>query len=801
MDHKNIDYIKSVLSFDLLVDFLKEKVQHTKSRATKALLENLLGEVDKRKELKGEIRDLTVLEKHEDVVEELMSSIFSPIDLEKEIVAIVKPYELNGVVYSTPKWAELIDVENINFSFKGIDFETFEINKRIYINSLILNEIYGTEQIYHKSLLITIPNKKNGLNKYYKIYFDKDFTKVHALKTPPKLSKDVINSLAENPYDQELWNKHIDVNNFEMHGFIIMKLMDVTQNEVLSSIKYDLLEKDSIISPEKFSQLEIKLRELYELPDLRLGIVSFAGEKNSGPKIWNSIVSEEELKAYIAEKGLSKDEAFVGCIYHNMMESGRAHAISNLEQFTSNSGSVIEQMLLEKGIKSIMVSPLNYNDGCLGGLEVASPNIDDFNNSSILLLQDILPIFSLAAKRSLEELESKLQAIIKEEFTAVHPAVEWKFVQAALNEMSQSNTEERAHRDEIVFHDVYPIYGQSDVRGSSTERNLAIQQDLSAQLQNAKDVLMMIYEKFPMGIIEEISFRIDESLESIKGGIGSGDEMTILYFLRHEIEPLLKHFRESGTLSIEPYQYYFSQLDSELGILYRKRKEFEESLTRINDKVAHLLEEQQSIIQKSYPHYFEKYKTDGVEYNIYMGQSITPDKPFDMVYLNDLRLWQLKTTALIAQMTDALKCELPLPLETTHLILVNSTPISIRFREDEKQFDVDGAYNIRYEIIKKRIDKAHIKNTNERITQPGKIAIVYTQEKEAEEYRRYLQFLQNQGLIEDEIENHQLEELQGVNGLKALRVKVKLPKFSEKKKKKDFPEEIIENIFHTEKSE
>jgi len=801
MEYKNIDYIKSVLSFDLLVDFLKEKVQETKSRATKAFLENLLKEVEKRKELKGEIRDLTVLEKHKDVVEELMSSIFSPIDFEKEIVAIVKPYELNGVVYSTPKWAELIDLDNINFSFKGIDFETFEINKRIYINSLILNEIYGTEQIYHKSLLITIPNKQNGLNKYYKIYFDKDFAKVHALKTPPKLSKDIINSLAENPYDQELWGKYIDVSNYEVHGFIIMKLMDVTQNEVLSSIKYDLLEKDSIISKEKFSQLEIKLRELYELPDLRLGIVSFSGDKEgkgSGPKIWNSIVSEEEVMAYMAKNGLSKDEAFVGCIYHNMMESGRAQAISNLEKHDSD--SIIEKMLLEKGIKSIMVSPLNYNGGCLGGLEVASPNADDFNNSSILILQDILPIFSLAAKRSLEELESKLQAIIKEEFTAVHPAVEWKFVQAALNEMNQADKEEQTHRDEIVFQDVYPIYGQSDVRGSSTERNKAIQQDLSAQLQNAKDVLMMIYEHFPMGIIEEINFRIDESLESIKGGIGSGDEMTILYFLKHEIEPLLEHFRQSGTLSIEPYQYYFSQLDSELGILYRKRKEFEESLTRINDKVAHLLEEQQNIIQKSYPHYFEKYKTDGVEYNIYIGQTITPDKPFDMVYLNDLRLWQLKTTALVAQMTDALKCELPLPLETTHLILVNSTPISIRFREDEKQFDVDGAYNIRYEIIKKRIDKAHIKNTNERITQPGKIAIVYTQEKEAEEYRRYLQFLQNQGLIEDEIENHHLEELQGVNGLKALRVKVKLPK-KEERMKKNFPEEIIENIFHTEKSE
>jgi hypothetical protein len=85
---------------------------------------------------------------------------------------------------------------------------------------------------------------------------------------------------------------------------------------------------------------------------------------------------------------------------------------------------------------------------------------------------------------------------------------------------------------------------------------------------------------------------------------------------------------------------------------------------------------------------------------------------------------------------------------------------------------VDGAYNIRYEIVKKRIDKAHIKNTNERLTQPGKIAIVYSQSKDAAEYTEYIEFLQNKKLLKPGIENHDLEELQGVVGLKALRVDV-----------------------------
>jgi hypothetical protein len=90
---------------------------------------------------------------------------------------------------------------------------------------------------------------------------------------------------------------------------------------------------------------------------------------------------------------------------------------------------------------------------------------------------------------------------------------------------------------------------------------------------------------------------------------------------------------------------------------------------------------------------------------------------------------------------------------------------------EQKQFDVDGAYNARYEIIKKRIDKSHIKGTDERLTQPGKIAIVYSQNKDAYEYTNYLKYLQSEKLV-GEIEMLDLEDLQGVSGLKAIRVEV-----------------------------
>ena len=88
----------------------------------------------------------------------------------------------------------------------------------------------------------------------------------------------------------------------------------------------------------------------------------------------------------------------------------------------------------------------------------------------------------------------------------------------------------------------------------------------------------------------------------------------------------------------------------------------------------------------------------------------------------------------------------------------------MRFLADEKRFGVDGAYNMRYEVIKKRIDKAVVKGTAERVTQPGKIAIIYSEPSEAMEYRDYIDYLLARDYLSGAVEELELDELQGVRG-------------------------------------
>jgi hypothetical protein len=67
-----------------------------------------------------------------------------------------------------------------------------------------------------------------------------------------------------------------------------------------------------------------------------------------------------------------------------------------------------------------------------------------------------------------------------------------------------------------------------------------------------------------------------------------------------------------------------------------------------------------------------------------------------------------------------------------------------------------------------------VEGTSNRVTQPGKIAIVYSQTPEGREYRGYIEYLQSLGYLTSEVEELDLGELEGVQGLRALRVAVAL---------------------------
>ena len=78
---------------------------------------------------------------------------------------------------------------------------------------------------------------------------------------------------------------------------------------------------------------------------------------------------------------------------------------------------------------------------------------------------------------------------------------------------------------------------------------------------------------------------------------------------------------------------------------------------------------------------------------------------------------------------------------------------------DEKRFDIDSSFNVQYEMLKKRIDKATIKGSDERIVEKEKITIVYSNDKEEKEYLNYIKYLQFKQILETDFEKFLLSTL------------------------------------------
>jgi GAF domain-containing protein len=726
-------------------------------------------------ELAEVIEDLSVIEQHRAFVDLMMSALFPPAFWEQEYGAALFPFQLRAFYATPPFRRSLMNADGTlqgraNFLQEHSVEQTLAAARLLLAYELILERTYGIDLGGDVPVIFTTADPATGLDQHFRLQFDWRFVEVALVGPKLPLADAVRQRLQTGLIDADFLVKLLPPERFLLRGFMIVKAVDVTDQEVLSSLKRDLIDKDSIVSSSHFQGLQAKLRTFFRRPDLGLGLAAVEGAR---VLVLND-ASRHEQACIFADSAHHTTSEFKGSLYERAVVQGRPIVIDDLRTYPDR--TPIEAELIQNGIRNFVCAPLHYQDKVIGTLELVSAHVGDLNATHLPKLQEVLPLFSMAVQRSVEELNSRIQAVIKEQCTAIHPTVEWRFRRAVLNSFERHRGTATAvtELEPIVFEGVHPLYGLADIRGSSTQRGEAIQADLLAQLRLAKAVVQAASEVQSLPALDELAYRIDNRIAKIERTLNSSDEIGIIAFLRNEVEGLLDHLGTLGAGVRDRIAAYRAGLDVRLGTVYHRRRLFEESVTGIAESISSYLDLEQPAAQRMFPHYFEKQKTDGVDYQMYVGAGLVENGRVDPLCLKNLRLWQLMVTCGIAVRTHQLRDRLPVPLETTHLILVQHAPLSIRFRFDEKRFDVDGAYDIRYEIVKKRIDKALVQGTAERVTQPGKVAIVYTQPGEALEYRAYIEYLQSIGYLTGSVEQLELGELQGVQGLRALRVQVAL---------------------------
>jgi hypothetical protein len=634
---------------------------------------------------------------------------------------------------------------------------------------MILKQLYGYDLPAGNTVIRSLQDAKTGLPGFYKLNIDSRFIEVAAKKDLPAFDAAALEA-KKSVHDKMEWlQAKLPLTAFLFEGISALTVTDVTEEYVVDSVKNLILNPDLCDGSTHHLEVIRYLNILAGTGEVRFGLLPLL--RVNGRAVYSNSSCYHSIMGEAAEGDEEPEETYLSLV-NSYFNEPKFVLYERLPEREPGEHFFFET-LRRAGVVSYGLMPVYHNNEVAGVLEVSSQVSGVLNAGLLSKLDVVIPLLAQLMQRVIEEFDTELKAIVKENFTSIQPAVEWKFNEAAWNYQRQLETGTLpASIETIYFKNVYPLYGAVDIRNSTVERNTALRRDLETQFTLLVATLSSLQTVVNLQLIEELLHQARKWQQAMSGALTTADELNLHSFLRDKVNCFLLHFRETRPDLDGLIAPYLRATEESEGEAFLYRRELESCFQIINKTVNDQLEETIAELQLSYPFYFEKFRTDGVEYDIYIGAAISPDKPFDLLYLRNLRLWQLRSMAMVARKTHNLLPQMADPLLTTQLIFVHSAPIDISFRKDERRFDVEGGYNIRYHVVKKRIDKVRVQDTNERLTQPGKIAIIYFNDREAEEYEGYIRYLQEKGVLGAGVEHLDLEELQGVSGLRALRVEV-----------------------------
>ncbi|MBK1895418.1 ligand-binding sensor domain-containing protein [Chryseobacterium paridis] len=752
-----------IISFKKYLDVLEHIKYNDRLEYRVNYAESLIDKTKKFPELKDGFEDVSLLEKHEELIRLLLADLFPTGLTNNEIKAASIP--LSKITFNyTERFKDILKDAGKDFEIelRNIgDDEFYVFCCCLIVQSYFKKDIRSTMPLYYD-----IPNKQ-GIMKHYKITVNSDFTDIYPTEKAQIPTDDVLDMLLENLDDFRLWKKYFPPKSWVLKGFTIISLVDCTTEVALSDLKSSMIQIDpEDLAPDE-NLIEI-FKSYFDVAQLNFGLMLFNKKDQKLEKIpiYENLFTNHILDFWIN----TFDEETRKSTFENLNNNSKAIVISNvdkMEQEIKDQPSF--SILKENNINSFMVIPIMRDNELLAIMEFTSPIPNSLNGLKLKRLEFFTDMILFSLNRFSFEKNYQIEAIIQREYTSIHDSVVWKFRNEAEKYFNASLAKKIYTLKQISFKNLTPLFGFSDIRSSSEKRFNLMLEDLNKQIECLHDIFSLINSDS-----EKYLLALEIFENELNNEIKADTEQRFQRLLRDEIHPYLQGELEVRTPKEIKAKIsdYFDQVFIQTGLFYNSRKSLDDSITLINRKLADMLDESQVKAQLIFPHYYERFKSDGVEHNLFTGQNISPDLHYTSKVVHQLRYWQLKTVCKMEQEIQTFKKDLPIPLDIASLIFVYNEKIDIRFRMDEKRFDVDGAYNSYYEIIKKRIDKAHIKNSTERITCPGKITIVYFGMENQKEYLQYINKLQKKDILQSDIEFLKVEDLQGITGLLALRVSI-----------------------------
>ena len=576
---------------------------------------------------------------------------------------------------------------------------------------------------------------------------DDEFAELQPVSSPAKKNGKSYHIL---PNLSSLENR-LKIENYHIEGHFFLVGFDITSQETQRRLIQLLIQRDSILRPTKFNKINRHLKFLFRAQNT----VVLSTERDKAQIFLGNISDKINPLTYSMQSLRGS----------HFLRAAKANQVLNISDLSTDCQTECERNLLQMGVRSMLLIPLviktndsTQNTSQLAGLVgLTSDRPNNFSSTDSQNAETLIPAFIAALRFAIQQRVTTLHNI--------HPAVEWRFLQEA---------ERRSWGlppEPIIFTDVYPLYGISDIRGSSEERNRAIQADLIEQYRLAINVVTAVCKYQTTALGEQLKIDLKDYVEKFHKDVTVDAEVTATQYLKEQVEIYFDYFATCGEEAQEAVETYRQCCANEHECVYVARAHYDQTINQINLLLRETWERWQTRMQEITPHYCDVEFTDGIDHMIYSGASIDPK--FTPFHLRSLRYEQLRALCDCARTAFKIQEQYSTTMQVTHLVLVQDSTVDIFHDEQtDNLFDVRGTRDTRYEIVKKRIDKGLDSQTQARITQPGMLTIVYSTDAEWAQYQEYLRYLSREGWIETEIVCGIVEPLQGVSGLRFARVKV-----------------------------
>lgn len=487
------------------------------------------------------------------------------------------PLEL---VYSSPAFTRLM--QDFPDLLTEMATQTQDDDRLRFIYRLVLEHCYHIQKLPKMQSSFRFHKHIYGLTKYFQIDINTAFVAPYFEGDLPPLQPawvDFVKGTGPIPGA----NDRLPIEEFTFGGFSFFTVEDVTETETIRQLRDVFTHLHSDTETVIYERFEAAFRNLCGQPDLHISLMPL-------PQVNGTFVYHPDLRKrslFMQYAGISADSYKDPEAQQNardFLKQSSPYVFSNLEGLPDAEW----QALYRKGIRSFLLYPVTTPKEVLGILEMGSTQPYALSEDILVRIERIMPLVHELLRYQMNQFNESLEQLVKQQYTSLQPAVEWKFYEAAWEDMRlERSVKADGEATPVRFPQVLPFYGAVDVRDSSVERQKALRQDMTQQLRVAADLLL------------ETNYldttRHHPLLMACRGWIdkmadGLGNTTDVTQFLQQTLNPALHQISNTNPEPAEPLISYFARINPQTGQFNQALTRYEQTMNRINTTMNQYLD-------------------------------------------------------------------------------------------------------------------------------------------------------------------------------------------------------------------